>query len=104
MIQLTEATFSQEVLQAKEVVLVDFWAAWCGPCKLMEPVVEALAKDLEGKAKIAKMNVDENQSTPGGLGIMSIPTFLVFKDGKVVEQVVGSVSKEELLQKIEKHF
>ncbi len=105
MVHLTDATFEQEVLKAKELVLVDFYAAWCGPCKIMEPVLAALGKDYEGKpVKLTKMNVDENQATPASFGIMSIPTLMFFKNGKVVEQIVGAISKEALRSKIEKHL
>lgn len=104
MLQLTDQNFEIEVLKANELVLVDFWAPWCMPCRMTEPMVEALAKEYEGKpVKIAKVNVDDNQRTPANYGIMSIPTFLVFKNGQVVEQVVGAVSKEVMRGKIEKH-
>jgi thioredoxin 1 len=100
---LNDANFEMEVLKADEPVLVDFWAPWCGPCKVYGPIVEEVAKELEGKGvKVAKMNVDENQ-TPGKYGIMSIPTSLIFKGGQVVEQMVGVQPKDKLIEKLQKH-
>lgn len=105
MIHLTDATFEKEVGQASEVVFVDFWAPWCGPCKMMEPIIESLATEFEGKpVKVGKVNVDENQAVSMQYGIMSIPTFLIFKGGQVVDQIVGGTSKEMLRSKIEKHL
>lgn len=105
MINLTDTTFEKEVSQSSGLVMVDFWAPWCGPCKIMEPIVESIAKEYESKPiKIAKVNVDENQTISMQHGIMSIPTFLIFKDGQVVDQVVGGTSKEMLRGKIEKHL
>lgn len=105
MLELTDTTFEKEVLQAKELVLVDYWAPWCGPCKVVAPIIEALAKEFEGKGvKIAKMNVDESQEIPSKFGIMSIPSFLFFKGGQVVDQVVGGTSSEALKAKIEQHL
>ncbi len=88
---------------AEGVVLVDFWAPWCGPCKMIAPVLEELDGEIEGKAKIVKVDVDENQGTASKYGIMSIPTLLLFKDGEVVDKVVGFQPKEALAQLIEKH-
>lgn len=102
MLTLTDSNFQKEVLDSKEPVLVDFWAPWCGPCKVMSPLVEALAKEYEGKAvKFGKMNVDENDKTPPRFGIMSIPTFIIFKGGKPVEQFVGVQRREDLKKKID---
>ncbi|HEY7615452.1 MAG TPA: thioredoxin, partial [Terriglobales bacterium] len=84
---VTDQSFEQEVLKANQPVLVDFWAAWCGPCRMIAPTVEALAKEYAGKAKVAKVNVDENQSTPSQYNIRGIPTLLLFKDGQVKEQL-----------------
>ena len=105
MLEITDTTFETEVLKASGLVIIDFWAPWCGPCKLMGPIMEKLAEEFAGKlVKIAKMNVDENQTTPSGFGIMSIPTFLFFKNGTVVDQVVGAQSKEVMKGRIEKHL
>ena len=101
----TDANFEQEVLTSDKPVFVDFWAPWCGPCQMMGPIVEEIAKELEGKnIKIGKMNVDENPNTPGHYNVMSIPTFILFKGGQVVDQVVGGVQKEKLKEMIEKHL
>ena len=100
-----DATFAQDVLQSPIPVVVDFWAEWCGPCRLMGPLVEALASELDAtKIKIGKMNVDENPAVPGQYGVMSIPTFLVFKNGQVVDQIVGSMPKEAFKERITKHI
>ncbi len=93
---VTDASFESEVVQSTTPVLVDFWAAWCGPCKMLSPVVESLASDYNGKLKIAKLNVDENPATPGKFGIMGIPTLILFKDGKVAGKSVGYKSAGEL--------
>ena len=93
---VSDSTFEQDVVGASEAVLVDFWAPWCGPCKRVGPILEELAQKLEGKLKVAKMNVDENPSVPAQLGVRSIPTLLVYKDGKVMDTRVGALSLEEL--------
>ena len=95
-LELTDATFDQEVLQSEQPVLVDFWAVWCGPCKAIAPVVESLAASYAGKLKVAKVNVDQNAAAPSRYGIRGIPTLLFFKGGKVVEQIVGFKSQEEI--------
>lgn len=94
----TSAKFEEEVLQASEPVFVDFWAEWCGPCKMIGPVVEELATEFDGKVKIGKLNVDENGSTAQTYGVMSIPTLILFKDGKEIDRVVGFKPKEELVK------
>lgn len=100
-----QANFNEEVLRSKEPVFVDFWAPWCGPCQIMGPLVDELSKEFEGKdIKIGKCNVDENGDIAMQYNIMSIPSFLVFKDGQVVDQVVGGVQKEKLKEMIEKQF
>lgn len=95
-VQLSDSTFEADVLKSTVPVLVDFWASWCAPCKAISPVVDGLAAEYEGKVKIGKLNVDENPSTPGQYGVRGIPTLILFKDGKVVDQVVGAVPKSQL--------
>ncbi|KJS20321.1 MAG: thioredoxin [Clostridiaceae bacterium BRH_c20a] len=101
LITFTDENFQDEVLKAKEPVLVDFWAAWCGPCKMITPVVEELAGDFAGKAKIGKLNVDEYGKTAQEYGVMSIPTLIIFKDGKEQNRIVGFRPKGELSKAIE---
>ncbi|CDZ99665.1 Thioredoxin [Metalysinibacillus saudimassiliensis] len=101
-INATDANFQDEIKDG--VVLVDFWAAWCGPCKMIAPVLEELATDLDGKAKIVKVNVDENQGTASQYQIMSIPSLLLFKDGELVEKTMGFQPKEALQAFVEKHL
>jgi len=98
----TDDNFEKEAMKAGGPVLVDFWAPWCGPCQMMAPIVDELATELEGKIKVGKLNVDENQATAGKYGIMSIPTMLLFKDGAVAEQIVGGMPKDALMSKLEK--
>ena len=93
---ITDAEFDTEVLKSKTPVLVDFWAPWCGPCKSMLPIVEELSTEYEGKAKVVKVNVDENSTTPGTYNVMSIPTFIIFKDGTPLSTFVGVKSKEDV--------
>lgn len=100
-VTLTDQNFPQEVLNADEPVLVDFWAAWCGPCRVIAPTIVELAGDFEGRAKVAKMDVDDNPQTPMNYGIRSIPTLLFFKDGKVVDQLIGVAPKKLLAEKLE---
>lgn len=88
--------FEKEVLNSEQPVLVDFYADWCGPCNMMTPIIEELASDLQGKAKVGKINVDENQDLAIKYGVMSIPTLIIFKEGKEVKRIVGVRSKEEL--------
>jgi len=102
-IEVTDSNFENEVLKSELPVLVDFWAEWCGPCKMVAPVVEEIAKEYDGKVKVAKLDVDSSPQTAGKFGIRSIPTLLVFKDGQVVDQIVGAVPKRHLVEKVEKH-
>ncbi len=101
-ITITDANFDSEVVKSTIPVLVDFWAVWCGPCQMQGPIVEEVAKEMSGKAKVGKMNVDENPSVPQKFGIMSIPTLMIFKGGTVVKQFVGVQSKETLLSELNK--
>ncbi len=102
--EVTDSTFDSEVLKARIPVLVDFWAEWCGPCKAIAPTLETVAKDYQGRAKIAKLNVDQNISTSSRYNIKGIPTLLLFKNGVVKEQIVGSTSRENIAKVIEKHL
>jgi thioredoxin 1 len=99
-IELTDSNFDQAI-NSEKPVLVDFWAEWCGPCKMIGPVVEELAGDYEGKAVIAKLNVDENPQVTARFGVRNIPTLLVFKNGQVVDKQVGAVPKSVLSQKLQ---
>jgi len=102
-LNIDESTFDAEVKQAAGLVMVDFWAPWCGPCRLIAPVLEELASEHGEAVKITKVNVDENQILAGQYGIRSIPSLLFFKDGQVVDQVVGAQPKDALQQKIAAH-
>lgn len=100
-VEITDANFEEVVLGSDKPVLVDFWAVWCGPCRAIAPAIEELAEELDGQAVIGKLDVDHNRQTAGAFGIMSIPTLLVFKDGKVVDKLVGAASKSKLKSKLE---
>jgi len=103
LLQVTDGDFEQQILQSDKPALVDFWAAWCGPCRTVGPFIEELAGEYAGKIKVAKLNVEENKETPTKYGIRGIPTLILFKDGKVVDQIVGAVPKariKELLDRV----
>jgi len=103
-IEITDANFDSEVLKADTPVLVDFWAVWCGPCKMVAPVVEEIASEYDGKLKVGKLDVDNNPEVSMKFGIRSIPTLMVFKGGKVVEQIIGAVPKRNLVDKVIPHI
>ncbi len=96
--------FQAEVLQSELPVLVDFWATWCGPCKMMGPIVEEVGKDMDGKVKVVKINVDEAQGLAQEYNILSIPTFMIFKGGQVIDQFAGAMAKEALKEKLSSHL
>ena len=100
-LNLSDKNFKEEVLTSSLPVVVDIWAPWCGPCKIISGIIEELAKEYHTKIKIGKLNIDENQGVPTQYGIMSIPTLMFFKNGKIMEQSIGVVSKHQLKQKIE---
>ncbi len=102
-IAVTDQTFEQEVLKSDLPVLVDFWAGWCAPCKVVAPVVEEIARDYDGKLKVCKVDVDTNRQAAANLGINSIPSLYLFKDGKAVDNLVGAVPKPMIAQMVDKH-
>jgi len=102
LLHVSDATFEDEIVKAELPAMVDFWAEWCGPCKMVGPTVEALAKEYEGKIKIAKMDVDENRQTPARFGIRSIPTLILFKEGKVAQTLVGALPKGDIEKELRK--
>ena len=96
--KVTDLTFDSDVLKSSEPVVVDFWAEWCGPCRIIAPSLEEIATEMKGKVKVAKLNIDENPAVAGKLGIRSIPTLMLFKDGKLASQKVGAAPKGELVK------
>jgi thioredoxin 1 len=104
LMDVSDSSFEQEVLKSDKPVLVDFWAEWCGPCRMLAPTVEAVAVKFSETAKVVKLNVDDNPATAGTYGIKGIPTLIVFKDGKEVERVVGATGKDSISRMIEKHL
>jgi len=103
-LEFSDQNFEQDVLKSIQPVLVDFWATWCGPCRMMAPTVDAIASEYAGRAKVGKLNVDDNISTASRYGIRSIPTLLLFKAGKIQEQVVGTLPKDSLKQLLDKYL
>lgn len=101
LVHLNEANFQKEILEEQSLALVDFYTDWCGPCKMVAPIIKELAAEYEGKLKVGKLNVEEAQGIATRYSIMSVPTFLFFKDGKVAEQAVGAISKQQFKQKID---
>lgn len=99
-VTITDDNFEAEVINSDKPVLIDFWAVWCGPCKMIAPIVEELAAEYDGKVKVGKLDVDENQQTSIKFGVRSIPTLLIFKDGKVKDTIIGAVPKAQIVQKL----
>ncbi len=103
-LEATDTNFQADILGSQDIALVDFWAAWCGPCRMLAPTIETIADEFAGKAKIYKMNVDENPKTPESFNIRGIPTVMIFKGGKMVETIVGNRPKEPYIEAIQKHL
>ncbi len=101
-VELTDQNFEQEVINSPIPVIVDLWAIWCAPCKLLEPHMEAISQEYAGRVKVGKLDVDHNRNTAARYGIRSIPTLLIFKDGRVVDQIVGAVPKHHIVQRLER--
>jgi thioredoxin 1 len=102
--KVSDATFEAEVLKSSSPVVVDFWAEWCGPCRRLAPTVDAIAAEYDGRATVAKMNVDENPNVPGRFMIRGIPTLLIFKNGELADQIVGLAPKEEITKKLDQQL
>jgi len=103
-VEITDANFEQEVIKSDIPVLIDFWAVWCGPCKAIAPIMTELAAEYDGKLKVGKLDIDNNQEVSVKYGIRSIPTLLLFKDGKIVDQIVGAVPKAQIVAKLSPHI
>ncbi|MCJ7579083.1 MAG: thioredoxin [Candidatus Aminicenantes bacterium] len=102
--EVTDATFEEEIVKSEMPVLLDFWAVWCGPCKIIVPSLENIAKDYKGRLKVAKMNVDESPMTPSKFSVMSIPTLLLFKGGEIKETIIGALPQKKIEEAINKHL
>ena len=102
LLHVNDKNFAEEVLSAQLPVLVDFWATWCGPCRSISPIIEELSKEFTGRIKVTKLNVDENPATPSQYGVRGIPTLILFKGGKILDQIVGAVPRARLITMIEK--
>ena len=102
--EVTDSNFDLEVLKSDQPVMVDFWAAWCGPCRALAPLVDEIAKSYQGKVRVAKMDVDKNMATPQRYGVRGIPTLLIFRGGQVSEQIVGFVTKETIQKALDKNL
>lgn len=100
-VTVTDANFAEEVERSPLPVLLDMWAEWCGPCRMIAPAVEQLATELDGRVRVGKMNIDENPATPSRFGVRSIPTLLVFKDGREVDRLIGAMPKQEILRRLQ---
>ena len=103
-VEVTDSTFDQEVVKADKPVLVDFWAPWCGPCRMVGPVLAEIAEEEQARVKIVKVNVDENQQYASQLGVFNIPTMIVYKDGKPVDKIIGAMPKAQLLDRLSPHM
>lgn len=103
-LEITDTVYQQEVIDADKPVLVDFWAPWCGPCRIVGPVLAEIAEEQEARVKIVKVNVDENQQYAGQLGVFNIPTMVLYKGGQPVEKIVGALPKQQILDRIEPHL
>ena len=104
LLHLTEKNFDEEVVKSQLPVLVDFWAEWCGPCRMIGPIVDEISEEYKGKLKVGKVNVDEAQELAMRYGVMSIPTLMVFKSGKIIDQVVGAMDKGQLVSRLKKNL
>jgi len=102
--EVTDESFESDVLDSSEPVLVDFWAEWCGPCKMIAPIVDELANDYEGRLKVAKLDADANPNVMQAFGVMGIPTLILFKDGQAIERITGALPKDRLLDKLSPHL
>ena len=103
-LEITDGNFKELVLESDKPVLVDFWATWCGPCRTIAPVVDEISDELDGKAIVGKVNVDDNSETPVEYGIRSIATLLIFKNGEAVDRIVGVIPKEQIIDKLNQHM